>query len=625
MKKTLTLLVAAVAALSMTAANYLTTAQEAQMGTPVKMENMKKATPELMQKMEAKWASKLKATPNFPATTVDDLVGGYDYVYRQYTGGLTTQPDTLDANSRDQEDNIDLVAINKIDDSNIRITGMFLFPVQAEMGTSGNYTTFTIDDSQTVYYHSSYGACNLVGVWYYEGDDTYSAGWYYGDITGFIIDEGIIFDTDVNFYMIISSGTYANYRLGWIYEPGSYMLPDTDYNALMTYSYTSSAASSAGLTPTYDYPVIVSEDENYVVTVENFGGVADADKSITLTLAEDHTWAAAEDQVLGTTDNGDFVLYGTDGSSLYQLTGTGTETVLTFDSDWTGITESSYWYGQRGAATITRLDDDVFVYPTAEPEHAYYLIGGFNNWDQNNMVPFVENDGVYTLTYTFGGEFKVKDENGAWWGGGVTLTEENPSVTLVDGGNLNLDQEAEYTLTIEDGVLTVSGFPEPQVVEYNDFFVCGTFNGWSQETGLVELVANEEGTEFAGTVEFVADDEFKIITHNLAGGWKWFGGVANGNFMITSEQLGNNITLADGNNFQVEEAGSYDITVKAAQSKGLQEPLVMVITKTPTAISTIGTDVKADNAYYNLMGVKFNGVPTAAGIYIHNGRKVVIK
>ena len=84
----------------------------------------------------------------------------------------------------------------------------------------------------------------------------------------------------------------------------------------------------------------------------------------------------------------------------------------------------------------------------------------------------------------------------------------------------------------------------------------------------------------------------------------------------------------DGANFKVEEAGSYDITVMAyPESKGISEPLAMVITKneTPTAISTIATDVKADNAYYNLMGVKFNGVPSVPGIYIHNGKKVVIK
>ena len=92
------------------------------------------------------------------------------------------------------------------------------------------------------------------------------------------------------------------------------------------------------------------------------------------------------------------------------------------------------------------------------PDKAYYLIGAFNEWSEETMVPFEENDGVFTLTQTFGGEFKVKDENGNWWGGGVTLTEENPSVTLVDGGNLVLAEEKEYTLTIQDGVLTVT-FP----------------------------------------------------------------------------------------------------------------------------------------------------------------------
>lgn len=92
------------------------------------------------------------------------------------------------------------------------------------------------------------------------------------------------------------------------------------------------------------------------------------------------------------------------------------------------------------------------------PDKAYYLIGAFNEWSEETMVPFEEHDGVFTLTQAFGGEFKVKDENGNWLGGGVTLTEENPSVTLVDGGNLVLAEEKEYTLTIEDGVLTVT-FP----------------------------------------------------------------------------------------------------------------------------------------------------------------------
>jgi len=616
MKKTLTLLLAAVAAFSMTAANFFTP-NEAQMGTPVKMDNVKKAPAGMQEKMMADFAAKLKATPNFPvSTSPDDLVGGYDWTYRQYTGGLTTQPDTLSADDYDQEDIVDLVGINKISDTQIRLTGFFPLPVTATMGTYGDYATFTIDEDQTVYNSSTYGACSFEGVWYYEGDDTYEAGWYYGDVMGFILDDCIMMDPDVNFYMTITSGTYAGYRLGWIYVPGTVMAPDLEYNAMMSFDYNSA---------TWDWPVIATEDNtNYIVSVDNFAGIGTT--PVTFNLEEGNTWTADQTVFYVSGDN-NFALCDT--TNFAQLTGTGTDKVLTFGDGWTGFdANTNYWLGARTAATITLISDDVFVYPTSEPEQAYYLIGGFNNWDENNMVPFVNDNGVFTLTYTFGGEFKVKDENGNWLGGGVTLTEENPSVALIDGGNLNLDQEAEYTLTIEDGVLTVSGFPAPQVVEYSDFFVCGSFNSWSQNDGLVELVGNDEGTEYTGTVEFVANDEFKIISHNLAGGWKWFGGVdetGSGSFLVNNDVLGTDISLTDGSNFKVEEGGSYDITVKQASSKALQEPIVMVISKTSTAINNIGADTKADNAYYNLMGVKFNGMPSVPGIYIHNGKKVIIK
>ncbi|MBQ6278187.1 MAG: fibronectin type III domain-containing protein, partial [Muribaculaceae bacterium] len=48
------------------------------------------------------------------------------------------------------------------------------------------------------------------------------------------------------------------------------------------------------------------------------------------------------------------------------------------------------------------------------------------------------------------------------------------------------------------------------------------------------------------------------------------------------------------------------------------------VAEDPSAISTVGVD-KTDNVYYNLLGVKFNGMPTTPGIYINNGKKVIIK
>ncbi len=43
------------------------------------------------------------------------------------------------------------------------------------------------------------------------------------------------------------------------------------------------------------------------------------------------------------------------------------------------------------------------------------------------------------------------------------------------------------------------------------------------------------------------------------------------------------------------------------------------------SISADGTAVNSDDAYYNLNGQRFVGKPQQAGIYIHQGKKIVIK
>lgn len=167
---------------------------------------------------------------------------------------------------------------------------------------------------------------------------------------------------------------------------------------------------------------------------------------------------------------------------------------------------------------------------------------------------------------------------------------------------------------------------EPATPEYNQFYAIGTFNGWNQEEGLVELVANEDGTCYSGTIELGVNGEFKIVTP-VENGFKWFGGVDDnqvGYFLITNELLDATIELVDGANFRVQDAGEYNINVVAA-AKGLQEPLVMTVSKIDTGISSIGSETKADNTWYNMQGVKFNGKPSVPGIYINGGKKVVVK
>ena len=45
----------------------------------------------------------------------------------------------------------------------------------------------------------------------------------------------------------------------------------------------------------------------------------------------------------------------------------------------------------------------------------------------------------------------------------------------------------------------------------------------------------------------------------------------------------------------------------------------------PTSVDEVKVATAQDNVYYNLMGQKFNGNNLPAGIYIHNGQKVIVK
>ena len=212
------------------------------------------------------------------------------------------------------------------------------------------------------------------------------------------------------------------------------------------------------------------------------------------------------------------------------------------------------------------------------------------------------------------------------------------------------DGECSFTFTDPDGNVILQHGENEEFTDYNlltytmsmsqetgieEFYVVGSFNEWNQteEGGRVPLVGNEEGTEYTGTVDLLAGDEFKIITPNPAptsddDQWIWFGGADDnevGYFLINNDMLNKGISLIDGENFRVELSGEYTITVKEAEGRGIQEPLVMEVSMTPTAITTIASDMRNDNVWYNLQGVKLNGVPTVPGVYINNGKKVVIR
>jgi hypothetical protein len=222
---------------------------------------------------------------------------------------------------------------------------------------------------------------------------------------------------------------------------------------------------------------------------------------------------------------------------------------------------------------------------------------------------------------------------------GEWITVENVEVPYTIEG---LAPETAYELQVqgiyEDGAKGVTNWTESVFFTtlaetgMDEFYVVGTFNDWNQEAdgGRIELAANEDGTEYVGEVTLDPLAEFKVITPAADGGWIWYGGVDDnqvGYFEIIEDLLDSPLTLCDGSNFRInagEETATYVITVKAA-GKSINEPLEMIVSKKVTGIDTVGVDGNDNGPWYNVAGQRFDSKPVAPGIYIHNGKKVIIR
>ena len=161
------------------------------------------------------------------------------------------------------------------------------------------------------------------------------------------------------------------------------------------------------------------------------------------------------------------------------------------------------------------------------------------------------------------------------------------------------------------------------------YYVLG-FNDWqnAQELGEEGVTVDVQAQDFDNPEDTA--QEFKIVTPAEDGGWIWYGGIDEngvGYFLLGEDLMGVNITLDDaGKNFRLAEPGNYTIKLVKEAGKAPVEGVKIVVTKnTISGIETVKSENNGDNNYYNLMGQKFNGSNLPAGIYIHNGKKIVVK
>ena len=292
---------------------------------------------------------------------------------------------------------------------------------------------------------------------------------------------------------------------------------------------------------------------------------------------------------------------------------------------------------------------------------------GVSNWvNASFTTPLCAAEDMGEISYTLGDHY-ADSWNGAYINvisvttGNVvgTITQPTGSTTVTGTFPLcygetynfvwvsgNYDHECSFTITDPSGNILAEHAEDEAFTDYNLFtytmsmgeepgieelYLVGTFNDWSQEEGLEAFTLNENN-EFEASLALEAGAEFKLITPvtvdaTTAPTWKWFGGVDDNNvgyFLINEGLLGVGINMVTpGANFKVEEADTYDFVVTTA--RGINEPLSITVNKAlPTAITDLNSE-NGDNTWYNIQGMKLQGVPTVPGIYIQNGKKVVVK
>lgn len=275
------------------------------------------------------------------------------------------------------------------------------------------------------------------------------------------------------------------------------------------------------------------------------------------------------------------------------------------------------------------------VDPEPTPEVELFVIGGDVDGEEwalgTNQMEYA--NGVFTWTGSkLASGFKIND--GTWsnaeynFGSNGNALEIGVAYEVGSGdesGNIEfankvyevLNPKVEFNLSKK--TLTVTGTP---VVE--------------EEGTVVDLYligANVDGTSWAlGTNKMeYANGVYTWKGSVLGSGFK----VNNGSWSNATYNIGSSgaqDTLTVGEPFKYTAAGSSSDITFAGGVTEVNDPVVILdlnagtlLVTDVTGVNTVGAEINAEEVIYNLQGVRVSGDNLSKGIYIINGKKVLVK
>ncbi|MBR3444552.1 MAG: hypothetical protein IKH14_01590 [Prevotella sp.] len=330
----------------------------------------------------------MKASQMGNSTTVDELVGWFFWYNRTTSEAMSSDATEIKSLYDNGTNNNRYVCFTKVDESTIKIWGMFECPVTATVNLTAATKYIDIPTGQIVGYDKTYGELKLTQQTWSESANEGAGGWVtYPTVRMYLNSNSwYISNNWIRLTYTTDEGTYyygKKYIPGFNYSYSRVATAYADWNAVMFVDFDKELQNYAYTT----YPVNVTQDGN-VVHVQNFCG---GTNTINIELQAPNTLSIAPQ--VGVYSGKEYTYYpspegelGYDPDGVIQ--GTGTDKELTWGSFSRRIaaTGSGYQY-KSGIITFVNTDVDQFSFPE-EPTG----IRTVNNGEQT-----VGNDAWYTI------------------------------------------------------------------------------------------------------------------------------------------------------------------------------------------------------------------------------------
>ena len=301
---------------------------------------------------------------------------------------------------------------------------------------------------------------------------------------------------------------------------------------------------------------------------------------------------------------------------------------------------------------VATTPEELSVEPTSTTGSAIWTDNDDTNWNLRYRVYTeptgqlwdFEEEAAYDYSLPGGWTCIDADGDGYEW---YHLNQSGGFQTHSGYGHLTSASYANYTGLYPDNWLIS---PETTLTGNLSFWACGQDPSYSNEcfavyvtTGdpndLSSYVALEENIVANGYMtEYVFDlSEYEGMTGHIA--IRHYNTYDQFRLNVDDVQIGTISEeaewiyvygLTDTNYFieGLDPNTTYEVQVQATNDNGKTSDWTestLFTTKTQTSIDELVVPVKSDNRYYNMMGQEVDGNNLPAGIYIHNGKKILVK